>query len=106
MIDRVFSEGVGPLLKPLGFSGRGGLLRKDQWVLEILPGRNEQEMVVGVGAGAATWADCPQQTTLGELWKGKPYYWKVAHPADIKRTVEQVTVLVVELALPWLADPK
>ncbi len=99
MIERVFAEGVGPLLAPLGFSGRGGVLRKDLWVLELLAGEGRFE--VGVGKGGKTWADCPQRTTLGELWKGKPYYWKVGSPADIKRAAEQVTVLVLELALPW-----
>ncbi|MCW5871746.1 MAG: hypothetical protein KIS61_31125 [Candidatus Eremiobacteraeota bacterium] len=90
---------MGPLLAPLGFAGGGGRLRKDEWVLEILPGPDRFE--VGVGKGGKTWADCPQRTTLGELWKGKPYYWKVVSPGDIKRAVEQVTVLVLELALPW-----
>jgi len=106
MIDRVFSEGVGPLLKPLGFTGRGGLLRKELWVLEILAGTVDGQFTVGVGTGGTSWDNCPQQTTLGHLWKGKPYFWKVANPADIKPTVEQVTVLVLELALPWLADSK
>lgn len=102
MIERVFGEGVGPLLAPLGFSGRGKLLRKDLWVLEILPGPTPEQFSVGVGKGGKTWADCPEQTTLGQLWKGKPYHWKVVSPGDIRRVVEQVTVLVVELALPWL----
>ncbi|MBN9416416.1 hypothetical protein ABS71_16835 [bacterium SCN 62-11] len=99
MMDRVFQEGVGPLLAPLGFSGRGGLLRKDGWVLEILPGADRFE--VGVGKGGKSWSECPERTTLGELWKGKPYHWKMNSPADIKPAVEQVTVLVLELALPW-----
>ena len=99
MIERVFAEGVGPLLSPLGFSGRGGLLRKDGWVLELIPGEGRFE--VGVGKGGKTWASCSQRTTLGELWKGKPYHWKVGSAADIKRAAEQVTVLVLEMALPW-----
>lgn len=104
MIERVFSEGVGPLLAPLGFVGRGSLLRKDLWVLEILPGEGRFE--VGIGKGGKTWSECPERTTLGQLWKGKPYHWKVGSPGDIKRVVEQVTVLVIELAMPWLqAEP-
>lgn len=102
MIERVFSEGVGPLLAPLGFTGRGSRLRKDLWVLEILPGPTPEQFYVGVGKGGKSWEECPEQTTLGQLWKGKPYHWRIASAADIKRVVEQVTVLVLELALPWL----
>ncbi len=101
MIERVFSEGVGPLLAPLGFAGRGALLRKDLWVLEILPGPSPEQFYVGVGKGAKTWAECPEQTTLGQLWKGKPYHWRIASSVEMKKAVEQVTVLVLELALPW-----
>lgn len=99
MIERVFLEGVGPLLAPLGFAGRGRILRKEGWVLEILPAEGRFE--VGVGKGGQSWAECTERTTLGELWKGKPYHWKVNSAAEIKRAVEQVTVLVLELALPW-----
>jgi hypothetical protein len=100
MMERVFSEGVGPLLAPLGFRGHGAMLRKDDWVLELMAGDGRFE--VGVGKGGKNWAQCAQRTTLGELWKGKPYHWKVGSPADIKRAAEQVTVLTLELALPWL----
>lgn len=104
MIDRVFSEGVGPLLHPLGFVGRAGLLRKNDWVLEILAGTVDGQFSVGVGTGGTTWENCPRQTTLGHLWKGKPYFWKLSSAADIKPVVEQVTVLVLERALPWLQE--
>lgn len=101
MIARVFSEGVGPLLAPLGFTGGGSLLRKDLWVLEILPGTSAELFAVGVGKGGKTWKDCPQQTTLGHLWKGQAHHWMIATPADIKPAVEEITVLVLEKALPW-----
>lgn len=102
MISRVFTEGVGPLLIPLGFSGGGGRLRKDQWVLEILPGTRPEEFAVGVGKGGKVWKDCPRQTTLGHLWKNQAYHWTVESPSDIKPVVEEITVLVLEKALPWL----
>lgn len=89
------------MLAPLGFAGRGALLRKDLCVLELLPGPTPEQFYVGVGKGGKTWAECPERTTLGQLWKGKPYHWRVGSAAETKRVVEQVTVLVVELALPW-----
>jgi len=101
MINRVFTEGVGPLLAPLGFSGGGGRLRKDKWVLEILPGPTPEQFTVGVGRGGKSWKDCGEQTTLGHLWKNEAYHWTIAAPADIKPAVEQITVLVLEKALPW-----
>ncbi|MFN8607683.1 MAG: hypothetical protein U0931_09135 [Vulcanimicrobiota bacterium] len=90
------------MLAPLGFSGGGNRLRKEQWVLEILPGSSPELFAVGVGRGARTWKECPQQTTLGHLWKNQAHHWSIAGPDDIKPVVEEITVLILEKALPWL----
>ncbi len=121
MIERVFGEGVAPLLAPLGFSYESGRLVKAGpdyvWIVEMQAGTDSRfAVLLGVHypslwaatgqtpQGMPTWEICAHQCSLGQLWKGKNYRWTVGPGSDIKRIIEEITVLLLELGLPWLGQ--
>lgn len=131
MITRVLREGVAPLLAPLGFDYSPGYLRKlgaDYcWVVEMQP-EGEQRFGVGLGVHYPSlmaevlsdpaqaylqskceppmWEICAHQTTLAQLARRKNFRWTVAANTDLKRVIEEVTVLLLEAGLPWLGQRK
>jgi hypothetical protein len=119
MLQRIFSEGVAPLLAPLGFDSTPQGLRKVGggyvWVIEQ-QAHDGQRFGVGLGvhypdlaeAGSQgpVWEMCAHQTTLAELSRRKNFLWSVRAKTDVKRTIEEVTVLLLEVGLPWLQERK
>lgn len=126
MLTRVFSEGLAPLLEPLGFERSGHSLTKKGaghvWMVEWLP-QGEERFDLGLGvyypplmAAARNhpaydrlpktkhprWDLCAQIITLGAL-TGHPL-WCVAHLRDLKPVIEEVTVLVLEQGLAWFSQ--
>jgi len=46
-------------------------------------------------------AVCPLRIRLGELWKGADFWWRIDPGTNLKLLTEQLTVAVLETALPW-----
>lgn len=125
MLNRIFFEGLAPLLEPLGFERTGQTLCKrgagHVWLVEWLPqGENRFDLGLGVyypslmAAARAhpayarlpktkhpRWDLCAQATTLSEL-SGRN--WTLSHAGGLKPLIEEVTVQVLEQALPWFAQ--
>ena len=47
---------------------------------------------------------CAYQARLGELWKGTDYWWHVGPGTNLKQLTEQLTIILVEVGLPWLKE--
>jgi hypothetical protein len=115
--SQILHEGMAPLLGPLGFEPHSGCLRKTHkdfvWVVEL---QSESEERFGVGLGVhfpalvairePTVRDCALQTTLARLGKRPQFRWQVRPETPLKRVIEEVTVVLLELGLPWLAERK
>lgn len=124
----LLQQGVFPLLEPLGFVLEGhSLLRKKpkRWdLIAFLPGQKEtfqiqlgvhypevlkrvlkipsfhslQRMATPLTPGACAWT-----TELGQLLNTPQRYWKVASRGpELKAQIEEITLLLLETALPWL----
>lgn len=114
---RILHEGVAPLLGPLGFESHSGCLRKACkdyiWVVE-LQCESEERFGVGLGAHFPALAqlrepavrNCALQTTLARLGRRPQFRWQIRPQTPLKRIIEEVTVVLLELGLPWLAERK